>query len=433
MSAIIPTVTIVTPKSSPRLQYIVHHIFHYFLDGVPYQLITNPSKENGITINYGNDSKDPNAINLPAHEFLFRSDTTPLSLNIDKVNGLHKSMDVVGSDEMTFGFDLFAWLFFLISRYEEYNSQEVDEHGRYKSINSVAYLNGFLEKPLVDLWIQQLTNKIKQKYNVDLWPEGKGRIRPSIDIDMPFAYYKKGFRSYAGIFRDLLSGNTGGVLDRMVYYSKGKDPFDTYSILQDLLKDFEDVPVFLLQNYNPPHDLNHIVEDQEWKIIIGKLAKWARLGIHPSYRSHDSLSQLKNEKSKLEEEVGEVIHSRQHFLKFSSDTYHNLIEAGITHDHSMLYPDQVGFRASSSRPFLWYNLKNEQSTKLLIHPYAIMDVTLRYYLKLNPNEAIQKIDDLKIGLQKVNGDLGFLWHNSSMSRAYGWKKWLPVLHHLLKS
>ncbi|MFT4568242.1 MAG: hypothetical protein ACI9FN_003211 [Saprospiraceae bacterium] len=427
-----PIVTIVTSKSSPRLEYIVHHIFLQFLN-IQYSIASSIPADDSIVILYGNANNDQSVLSIPSHELLFQTGSDQFLFNISEKENLQKAMAVPDSEGFTFDFDIFAWLFYLLSRYEEYQSKDLDSHSRYKSSNSLASQYSFLEIPLVDLWILKLTKEIRKKNNVDLWPKKSSRIIPSLDIDMPYAYHRKGLRASVGIFRDILSGNIGGIQDRWRYFTSGKDPFDTYAKLESLLKNYSQVCVFLLHNNNPPHDLNHIPGTIEWQSIIKRIHTWATIGIHPSYESNSRISKLESEKKALEIHVGEIEHSRQHFLKFSLPaTYRNLIAIGIKNDHSMLYPDRIGFRASTSVPFLWYDLEREESTPLLIHPYAIMDVTMRYYMKLSPKEAIQKINSLKNDLATVNGNLGFLWHNSSMSRAYGWKKWMPVLLHLLK-
>jgi hypothetical protein len=81
----------------------------------------------------------------------------------------------------------------------------------------------------------------------------------------------------------------------------------------------------------------------------------------------------------------------------------------------MMYPDQLGFRASTSHPFYWYDLKNERTTSLLIHSPCIMDVTLKDYCKLSPDEAKETIENLRSTISQVNGRFEFIWHNSSFS------------------
>ena len=55
--------------------------------------------------------------------------------------------------------------------------------------------------------------------------------------------------------------------------------------------------------------------------------------------------------------------SRQHFLKINlPKTYQTLSELDIKEDYSMGYADHLGFRASVSSPFYFYNLDIEKQT-----------------------------------------------------------------------
>ena len=126
--------------------------------------------------------------------------------------------------------------------------------------------------------------------------------------------------------------------------------------------------------------------------------------------------------------------SRQHYLRMSMpQTYRALIAAGITSDHSMMYADQLGFRASTCHPFQWYDLSLERTTELTIHSPCLMDVTLKNYLKLTPEESRAVIDELKKTISAVNGTLEFIWHNSSFSAAHGWDGWQETFEYLLKA
>lgn len=49
----------------------------------------------------------------------------------------------------------------------------------------------------------------------------------------------------------------------------------------------------------------------------------------------------------------------------------------------MGYPEAIGFRAGTSKPYLWYDLLEEKYTALFVHPFCIMDVTCKNYLKLS--------------------------------------------------
>jgi hypothetical protein len=98
----------------------------------------------------------------------------------------------------------------------------------------------------------------------------------------------------------------------------------------------------------------------------------------------------------------------------------------------MAFADIPGFRASTCTPFFWYDLEKEFITDLLVHPVTIMDRTLKKYLGLSPEEAINLLDKLLLNVEKVNGDFISLWHNESISGFGDWKGWKGVYLKLLE-
>jgi hypothetical protein len=143
---------------------------------------------------------------------------------------------------------------------------------------------------------------------------------------------------------------------------------------------------------------------------------------------------LKKEISDLADTVHvDIIRSRQHFLKLNlPTTYRNLINLGIKHDYSMGYASQVGFRAGIASSFNFYDLDLDTETKLRIHPFAVMDGTLKDYLNVNPDEAKTIISQLIEEVKKADGEMISLWHNESLSNEDRWTGWLEVYEHLLK-
>src|SRR5690606_39014471 len=95
--------------------------------------------------------------------------------------------------------------------------------------------------------------------------------------------------------------------------------------------------------------------------------------------------------------------SRQHYIKFSlPETYRNLIEIGIKADYSMGYPDHIGYRASTGHSFLWYDLWKDEMTSLEVHPFEIMEVTLKKYMQLNPQQSILKLTSMLDTAKRYN-------------------------------
>jgi hypothetical protein len=92
----------------------------------------------------------------------------------------------------------------------------------------------------------------------------------------------------------------------------------------------------------------------------------------------------------------------------------------------MGYPDTPGFRAGTSLPFFWYDLENENSTSLRIHPFCIMEATCKHYLQHSPTEAIQAGNKIKAQLRKTGGNFCFIFHNESLGSQASWKGWNSV-------
>ena len=105
-----------------------------------------------------------------------------------------------------------------------------------------------------------------------------------------------------------------------------------------------------------------------------------------------------------------------------SETYRRLIGENITDDYSMGYGSINGFRASAASPFYWYDLKNEEKTSLLIHPFCYMEANSYFEQHLNAEQAAQELQDYHDVVRSVNGELITIFHNHFITEQ---KQWLP--------
>jgi hypothetical protein len=92
----------------------------------------------------------------------------------------------------------------------------------------------------------------------------------------------------------------------------------------------------------------------------------------------------------------------------------------------MGYADAPGYRAGTSEPFYWFDLEHNTVTELLVHPFVVMDVTLRKYLALPPEEAQERIQRLRAYCSAQGLSFTTLWHNSSFAPHHGWAGWEQV-------
>ena len=403
-------------STAPRLEYIVNFFSQELFD-IPIRITTNEREYvrfDGPKLNYS--LKD-----LCADEFIIYP--VPLLFETDiKVQPVTcfdfsyvKAFFETGGDMQ---FDIFAASFYLVSRYEEYLPQDTDEFGRFAHTSSLAYREGFLHQPVVNIWMQEFKSALHAQF-----PElkFKGRHFENVityDIDIAYSYLCKGlWRNIGGTLRSLREGDWRLAIERwQVLMGKKRDPFDCYEWLDALhlycrLKPYY---FFLVPKNNSRYDKNVSTSSRRFQELVEYYCATYNVGIHPSWQSGDEQSLLKEEIEWLEV-VGDkdIIASRQHYIRFTlPETYRRLIAAGIRKDFSMGYGSTNGFRASVCTYFPWYDLEQEKSTALNIYPFCFMDANSFYEQRDVPASAFREIRELYKRVKNVNGTFIMIWNNS---------------------
>ena len=202
-------------------------------------------------------------------------------------------------------FDLFAASFYLMTRYEEYLPQLRDFHDRYPFAESIAYREGFLDKPLVDLWIVRFRSDL-DKYPDFIFEDRKVEVEATIQVDKAFKYLKKGaVRTIAGFSRDLLRFRFKEIYRRtMVLLYVRKDPFDTYdSFIAWKRRTGIKTTFFYLIGAYSNFDKNISLTKSTYKELIKSNTDYAELGLWP-YHTMNDMDKLGLEKFQMQEEPG---------------------------------------------------------------------------------------------------------------------------------
>ncbi|MBC6996001.1 polysaccharide deacetylase family protein [Neolewinella lacunae] len=427
-----PAIAVLSPHRHPRLRYVLHEIGADL--GYRFRLFTREEQwlaaESEARVVYGQPKLSPEAppyVAWPAHPFM--SGAAPGAKDLVPVQDgdLPVFFPVVGPLGME-GYDLLACIFYQLSRYEEYQDFVSDAHGRFPATASLAYRAGFLERPVVREWACALRTELRQ-----VFPGLPERVepmilRPTYDIDIPWAWQHRGWRGVAAGLRDVLTGHWRRAWQRFTT-AADDDPFATLPFIFSLhlrQRPTDKIQLFwLLADNGSRHDPNPYPIPAAQVHLLQNVPAAVTHGIHPSYRSSTDPALLREETERLARILGHrVQHARQHFLRFRlPDTYRQLRLAGITHEYSMGYADAVGWRAGTNLPFFWYDLEREEATGLSVHPFAAMDVTLKNYLGLNATDAREKVLSLAQKVRPHGGDFALLWHNSSFAESYGWAGW----------
>lgn len=379
-----------TNRQTPRVEYIFRQIFAKMLN-LNFTITLSESEFNafsGPKVAYS-ANHFPSVLNVSPCHLLFESHIERQNLAFFRWRELPAFYAVNETSDIPF--DLFAASFFLITRYEEYLPFKADEHGRFPASESYAYRMGFLQMPLVDLWVNELAKLLKAKFPAISIQPNKFEFIPTIDIDNAYAFKHKGiFRAALGTAKALVYFKLSEVFQRtLAYLNLSRDPYNTYAKLFRTLTHFPNSKWFILAGSYGEHDKNLPVKSGAMQRLLARIGNHFELGIHPSYKSGQNPAKIAAELIALESVLEDkILYSRQHFLVFRLPNYFvELNKLGIKADFSLGYPNELGYRASTCTPFCFYNLNTDEKLGLQVVPFSVMDRAL--WLKFQKIQTTQ--------------------------------------------
>ena len=427
-------ILVYTHKATNRLSYTFQTVFEQILkepvsltDDIDFYLSCKTTK-----LSYTTKAID-DGLHFTSTSLLFEDE-----IKTQNTAAIPQSDGTVGLFEIStnnhFNFDVFATVFYLISRYEEYLPHQKDKHGRFLATESFAYKNNCLELPMVNIWAEKIAQLILTHFADYKFPERKFEFISTIDIDNAFAIKHKGFwRTIGGLAKSV--SEPQDLKNRIeVLCDKTADPYDTYDYQDEVHQKYNVLPIyfFLIGDY-ASFDKNIAFSNENFQHLIKKIVITNEVGLHPSYLSNNNTALLKEEKLRLEKIINKnITKSRQHFLKLSfPSTYRNLVAIGINEDYTMGYAENIGFRASICSPYYFFDLEKNKITSLKIVPFCVMEAGLKYYQKCTEEEAVININKIVEVVKKVNGTFVSIWHNESLSDEGIWKGWRRVYEQML--
>lgn len=427
---------ILVPKTTNRLHYIFDLILKDLL-GISFKFTTDNetfASYNGPKMHYGNNKFWDEPFQK-ATSILFEHDITEKETIIVDYKDI-KAFFPVYNDKSMFPFDLFAASFYLVTRFEEYLPHINDKYNRFQAKDSILFKMNMLEKPVVNIWAKELGTKLKEFYpNIQLKKRTFSFV-PTYDVDAAWAYKGKGiFRSTAAFARDIMNLNFKECQKRWdVIIGREKDPFDTFDYQLELQKELNLHPMyFILCGEYDMNDKNISLRNTDFQNLIKRIGDYANVGIHPSFSSYLNKEKVGAEIRNLSKVLNrEITMSRQHFLRLNMPlSYQILIDLDVTDDYTMGYATQAGFRAGIADTFRFYDLEHDNVTNLNIHPFAVMDGTMRDYLELNIEESYEKAKNLIQEVRDVDGTFILLWHNETLSDEKRWVGWKPLYRRII--
>ena len=422
-----------THKITNRFSYTARHLFTRIL-GVEVDFTTKVEdfiKHKGPKITY---TKKPlqNEFFIRSNDLLFEQGINDVALKLGNWDGLPCFFEA--GERSNVPFDIFAASFYLLSRYEEYLPHVKDHLGRFPPETGLAHQEGFLERPLVDLWSKKLLRSLQERFPDLMYRPKTYRFTSIINVTSSHSYALRGFsRGFAGFVHDLGRFKLRRLARRWaVWFDPKKDPFDNFSSLIAIHKRFKMKTMFFFQfaDYSR-HDKNISIHKNKFRFLIKSIADYSRVSLSASMASSMNNAILIEEKARLSQLINRPVNSsRMRYNKVVlPETYRNLVEAEFTDDYSMGFTHRIGYRAGTSSPFYFYDINLEVQQPIKIHPFAFCDHALVNCT--TKDEVFALTDPLFDEAKQVGSDFVMVFSNQLLGSKHK-INWLELYEAMVK-
>lgn len=339
--------------------------------------------------------------------------------------------------ELRLPIDVFGSAFFMLSRYEEVALQTRDLHQRFPASASHAFANDYLDRPIVDEYIELLWQAMSR-----LWPGLKRRTTEfrmlvSHDVDAPARYgpylpVPRLMRACAGDIirrRDpkaMARGLAIGLRARTDLHPA--DPFNTFEWLMAVSEQhgLKSAFYFMSGRTDPTRDAAYEPEHPAIRRLMRRIyTRGHEIGLHPSYGSYLTPSIIAREARRLRQVAQEegIVQTawggRMHFLRWAHPTtLYGWEQAEMSYDSTLGYADRAGFRCGTCHEYPAFDPVAGKALKLRIRPLVAMECTViaaRYMNLGHGAEAFAVFERLKAACRAVGGNFTLLWHNSHLT------------------
>jgi hypothetical protein len=313
-------------------------------------------------------------------------------------------------------------LFDLYSNAGEYKNPLPDVFGRARYFNSG---NSGIFSPAIS----------KEIYSKGFQPHYPDRKKFAVCIshDIDFLYLRQSLkRRVVNTAKDLLKAQfrKGWVHFKSLPEEKIHDGYNLKRLIQINNQHHIKSTYYFLALQNGEQDFNYdlgkIAEQLQYVVKNGN-----EIGLHGGHYAYNNKEKLLKEKLLLEENSGIKVHGyRNHYLRFAiPTTWNNLEQAGFLYDSTLGYADCVGFRNGMCYPFSPFDIEKNDFLDIVELPLIVMDATLFYYMRLDPDIAFKICKDLIDQVKECQGVFTLLWHNNSLNGEMG-SLYLKLLEYL---
>lgn len=329
------------------------------------------------------------------------------------------------------GADVVAAAFYLLSGWQEYFSDERDQHGRFPYAASVQARYGFVALPVVNYYFDVLKTALEQATGQQYAPRRWGPQRAgfaafiSHDVDNLRSGWKAPAKAalrqgrllrFAQLLGRRLAqpdpwDNLEAVAAQVAQYG-GRS---TFFILPEHRKAPDNTPNADYRLTQRIRQRLKLLQEQGYEIgLHGQVGSSITLSGMLTMQAYDKMLDL------------DFVGCRFHYLHWEPRLTPTFINSPFTkidhpfaYDSTLGFAEHYGFRNSYCLPFEPFDFATGEAAGFLEIPLNVMDATLHHprYLQLAPHEILPTLGPMLAEIRRFGGVASILWHNENFDPA----------------
>lgn len=321
----------------------------------------------------------------------------------------------IAENDVYCGVDLFASIFYMLTRWEEYVQQR-DEKGLCEERLLLCVKVGLIKRPIVNEYIRLLVSLLL-RIDVSVVEPDLYELLITHDVD----------RCYLSSFSELMYNLKPAFLSRkyrllyrvlknyMCYRLVGKNPFLPFDEIMNFSDELDLKNVFYFKATDIGEmGCTYTLDDGIVKdVILNILARGHKVGFHPSELTYNNDVQFRTEADRLNKLVGCFEGGRNHALYSNLNTMYQWSQCS-SYVSNMGYQTYNGFRCGICYPFRVFDIYNRVKLNLFEIPFVAMDsVAIRN--KWTPSQMFDDVVDVIEEVHKYKGIVCLNWHTNQFN------------------
>lgn len=346
-------------------------------------------------------------------------------------------------------YDVMSLTYWMLSRREEVAGDRLDANQRFPAEASHAYQHGYLERPIVDEWLQVLAKVMQATWTGIELSRSRYRMTLTHDVDTPARYaLVSGLRLMRNMMVDLLRERqrsrraliqAPAIWARSRHRLDDRDPFNTFDWIMDRSEEagLRNAFYFICGHTDRQRDGTYSPDDPAvLELMRGIHQRGHEVGLHPSYHTYLNPKALRVEADRLrcarqaagipDGELG----ARMHYLRWKTpDTLYALEAADLAYDTTLGYAKHPGFRCGTCHEYPAFDPVAKRALTLRLRPLVVMESTVIQGMGAQDvNPLATRLSKLMQACQRVHGNFTLLWHNTLLEHAPQRRLYETVLH-----